>query len=39
MLFFYILLLIALGGGLPEHSAGLALTGWIGIARLVRGRC
>jgi oligopeptide transport system permease protein len=38
MLFFYILLLIALGGGFQNILLALAVTGWIGIARLVRGQ-
>jgi ABC-type dipeptide/oligopeptide/nickel transport system permease subunit len=38
MLFFYILLLIALGGGYQNILLALAVTGWIGIARLVRGQ-
>ena len=38
MLFFYILLLIALGGGFQNILLALSLTGWIGIARLVRGQ-
>jgi len=38
MLFFYILLLIALGGGFQNIILALSLTGWIGLARLVRGQ-
>jgi ABC-type dipeptide/oligopeptide/nickel transport system permease subunit len=38
MLFFYILLLIALGGGFQNILLALAVTGWMGIARLVRGQ-
>jgi ABC-type dipeptide/oligopeptide/nickel transport system permease subunit len=38
MLFFYILLLIALGSGFQNILLALAVTGWIGIARLVRGQ-
>ncbi len=38
MLFFYILLLIALGGGYQNILLALAVTGWMGIARLVRGQ-
>ncbi len=38
MLFFYILLLIALGGGFQNILLALAVTGWIGLARLVRGQ-
>jgi ABC-type dipeptide/oligopeptide/nickel transport system permease subunit len=38
MLFLYILLLIALGGGFQNILLALAVTGWIGIARLVRGQ-
>ena len=38
MLFFYILLLIALGGGYQNILLALAVTGWLGIARLVRGQ-
>ena len=35
---FYILLMVALGAGLPNIILAMALTGWIGIARLVRGQ-
>jgi ABC-type dipeptide/oligopeptide/nickel transport system permease subunit len=35
---FYILLLIALGAGFGNIIIAMALTGWIGIARLVRGQ-
>ncbi len=38
MLFFYILLLIALGGGYWNILLALSITGWMGIARLVRGQ-
>ncbi len=38
MLFFYILLLIALGGGYQNILLALSVTGWMGIARLVRGQ-
>ncbi len=38
IIFFYILLLIALGGGFQNILLALGLTGWIGIARLVRGQ-
>ena len=38
MLFFYILLLIALGGGYQNILLALSITGWMGIARLVRGQ-
>jgi len=38
MFFFYILLLVALGGGFQNLLLCLGLTGWIGIARLVRGQ-
>ena len=34
----YILLMIALGAGLPNIILAMTLTGWIGIARLVRGQ-
>jgi ABC-type dipeptide/oligopeptide/nickel transport system permease subunit len=37
-LLFYILLMIALGAGLQNIILAIALTGWIGIARLVRGQ-
>jgi ABC-type dipeptide/oligopeptide/nickel transport system permease subunit len=35
---FYILLLIALGAGFANIIIAMAVTGWIGIARLVRGQ-
>ncbi|HEY3229281.1 MAG TPA: ABC transporter permease [Roseiflexaceae bacterium] len=35
---FYILLLLALGAGFGNIIIAMALTGWIGIARLVRGQ-
>ena len=35
---FYILLMVALGAGLPNIILAMAATGWIGIARLVRGQ-
>src|SRR5215216_2914869 len=35
---FYILLLIALGAGFGNIIIAMAVTGWIGIARLVRGQ-
>ncbi len=38
MLLLYILLLIALGPGLPNMILAMSVTGWIGIARLVRGQ-
>jgi ABC-type dipeptide/oligopeptide/nickel transport system permease subunit len=38
IIFLYILLLIALGGGFQNILLALGLTGWIGIARLVRGQ-
>lgn len=38
MIFFYILLLIALGAGFQNLLLCLGITGWIGIARLVRGQ-
>lgn len=34
----YILLMIALGAGLPNIILAMSITGWIGIARLVRGQ-
>jgi oligopeptide transport system permease protein len=37
-LLLYILLMIALGAGLQNIILAFALTGWIGIARLVRGQ-
>lgn len=37
-LLLYILLMIALGAGLPNIILAMSLTGWIGIARLVRGQ-
>jgi ABC-type dipeptide/oligopeptide/nickel transport system permease subunit len=37
-LLLYILLMIALGAGLQNIILAMALTGWIGIARLVRGQ-
>lgn len=37
-LLLYILLMIALGAGLPNIILAMTLTGWIGIARLVRGQ-
>jgi oligopeptide transport system permease protein len=37
-LLFYILLMIALGRGLLNIVLAMAITGWIGIARLVRGQ-
>ncbi len=37
-LLLYILLMIALGSGLPNIILAMAITGWIGIARLVRGQ-
>jgi ABC-type dipeptide/oligopeptide/nickel transport system permease subunit len=37
-LLLYILLMIALGAGLQNIILAIALTGWIGIARLVRGQ-
>lgn len=37
-LLLYILLMITLGAGLQNIILALALTGWIGIARLVRGQ-
>ena len=36
-LLLYILLMIALGGGLVNIIVAMSITGWIGIARLVRG--
>ncbi|MCL5996103.1 MAG: ABC transporter permease [Chloroflexi bacterium] len=38
MIMFYILLLIALRGGFGNMILTMALTGWIGVARLVRGQ-
>lgn len=35
---FYILLMVALGSGFTNLIVAMALTGWIGIARLVRGQ-
>jgi ABC-type dipeptide/oligopeptide/nickel transport system permease subunit len=37
-LLLYILLMIALGPGLPNIILAMSITGWIGIARLVRGQ-
>jgi ABC-type dipeptide/oligopeptide/nickel transport system permease subunit len=37
-LLLYILLMIALGAGLENIILAMALTGWIGLARLVRGQ-
>lgn len=37
-LLLYILLMIALGAGLQNIILAMAITGWIGIARLVRGQ-
>lgn len=37
-LLLYILLMVALGAGLENIILAMALTGWIGIARLVRGQ-
>jgi ABC-type dipeptide/oligopeptide/nickel transport system permease subunit len=37
-LLLYILLMIALGAGLPNMIIAMSITGWIGIARLVRGQ-
>ena len=37
-LLLYILLMIALGAGVPNIILAMAITGWIGIARLVRGQ-
>ena len=37
-LLFYILLMVALGAGFGNIIIAMALTGWIGIARLVRGQ-
>ena len=37
-LLLYILLMIALGAGLPNIILAMSITGWIGIARLVRGQ-
>lgn len=37
-LLLYILLMIALGGGLQNIIIAMSITGWIGIARLVRGQ-
>lgn len=39
IMLFYILLLVALGGGFGNIILAMAVTGWIGIARLVRGKC
>jgi oligopeptide transport system permease protein len=38
IILFYILLLVALGGGFGNIILAMAITGWIGIARLVRGQ-
>lgn len=38
IILFYILLLVALGGGFTNIILAMAVTGWIGIARLVRGQ-
>jgi ABC-type dipeptide/oligopeptide/nickel transport system permease subunit len=38
ILLFYILLMIVLGRGLMNIVLAMAITGWIGIARLVRGQ-
>jgi ABC-type dipeptide/oligopeptide/nickel transport system permease subunit len=38
MIMIYILLLIAIGAGFGNMILAMALTGWIGIARLVRGQ-
>ena len=38
MIMIYILLLILIGGGFGNMILAMALTGWIGIARLVRGQ-
>jgi oligopeptide transport system permease protein len=37
-LLFYILLMVALGAGFNNIIIAMAITGWIGIARLVRGQ-
>ncbi len=37
-LLLYILLMIAIGPGLPNMILAMSITGWIGIARLVRGQ-
>jgi len=37
-LLFYILLLVVLGAGFTNIILAMAITGWIGIARLVRGQ-
>jgi oligopeptide transport system permease protein len=37
-LLFYILLMVALGAGFSNIILAMAITGWIGIARLVRGQ-
>lgn len=37
-LLFYILLMVALGAGFGNIILAMAITGWIGIARLVRGQ-
>src|SRR3990172_8922997 len=37
-LLLYILLMVALGAGLPNIILAMSITGWIGIARLVRGQ-
>jgi ABC-type dipeptide/oligopeptide/nickel transport system permease subunit len=37
-LLFYILLMIVLGAGIGNILLAMAITGWIGIARLVRGQ-
>jgi ABC-type dipeptide/oligopeptide/nickel transport system permease subunit len=38
MIMIYILLLIAIGAGFGNMILAMALTGWIGVARLVRGQ-
>lgn len=38
MILFYILLMVALGAGFWNLILAMTLTGWIGIARLVRGQ-
>jgi len=38
MLLFYILMMIALGAGLVNVILAMSITGWVGIARLVRGQ-
>jgi ABC-type dipeptide/oligopeptide/nickel transport system permease subunit len=37
-LLFYILLLVVLGAGFQNIIIAMAITGWIGIARIVRGQ-